>query len=741
MTGEAASVVQARDIHGNVHFHSSPPADDQVVIGRIPHEPPNFQPPEQIVTLAGMTSEVCLVCAVTGQRGVGKTQLAAAYARKRVRDGWLVAWINAESPDRIKAGMTNLAERLHVHNPEDDAETAAARLHDHLQSRTTPALLTFDNLTDLSAITPYLPGAGPTQVVITSTIRGAERIGRAVPVDVFDKPTALRFLRAATCLDDAAGAHTLAAELGYLPLALAQAAARIRAGWTYQTYLDRHRTYPVDQYLKSRPGDPYPLGAPAAILIALEPFAPSPLLNTLAVLSPDGVTRDILPPDEAIDDELERLYEASIIEFAGPTRAILMHRLVQRIIRDRCRHERTYLDVLLRQADRLAALAFPEEDSWMQRLRGDELVRQIDALWENSVRDAACAGILSLRSWSVRYLNATAQFLRSVPLALTVASDTKIYFDAESPATLDALTDLARSYRSAGKWAEAIAVCEQALRDERQSLGDGHPHSFIMAAELGNAYVLVGRLEKAILLLDQVLDHDRRNLGDQHLHTLASANNLAGAYKAARRLDEAIPLLERVLAAHQRVLGDDHRDTLISANNLATTVGSAGQLERAIELLERVAADCRRALGDDHPDTLKTVNNLAHAYRSARRYDESILLLKQNLIDCRRVFGIDNPDVLASVRNLACAYLLAGQIGEAIPLFEENLAARKRVVGEDNPGYIGTAIELFSAYQEAGLTDHANELFVRIAPKAVKILPESHPFIDLLKDALREDLG
>ena len=75
---------------------------DQVVTGLIPHEPPNFQTPAAL----GLLSEP--VCVVTGPRGVGKTQLAAAYARGRVRDGWLVAWIGAETADQITAGMVEL---------------------------------------------------------------------------------------------------------------------------------------------------------------------------------------------------------------------------------------------------------------------------------------------------------------------------------------------------------------------------------------------------------------------------------------------------------------------------------------------------------------------------------------------------------------------------------------------------------------------------------------------------------
>jgi hypothetical protein len=52
-------------------------------------------------------------------------------------------------------------------------------------------------------------------------------LGAAVPVDVFSESEALAFLAERTGSADAEGAREVAAELGYLPLALAQAAAVI----------------------------------------------------------------------------------------------------------------------------------------------------------------------------------------------------------------------------------------------------------------------------------------------------------------------------------------------------------------------------------------------------------------------------------------------------------------------------------------------------------------------------------
>ena len=285
------------------------PADDrvagplpgvQVVVGEIPREPAGFVARETLERLASVagSGRVAVVCAVTGLRGVGKTQLAAAYARQRVREGWgLVGWVNAETPDAMQAGLARVAGRLGVADPEGDSAESARRLREHLQTRAGDGLLVFDNAAAPEMLRPFLPATGGTQVVVTSTDHAFAELGLAVNVTVFTRPESLGYLQARTGLADEGGATAVADELGDLPLGLAQAAATIRRqNLDYPGYLHRLRRVPVSALLGTVPGGDYPHATAAALLLSIQATEASDpsgltgrLLRVVAVLSPDGV--------------------------------------------------------------------------------------------------------------------------------------------------------------------------------------------------------------------------------------------------------------------------------------------------------------------------------------------------------------------------------------------------------------------------------------------------------------------
>jgi hypothetical protein len=59
-----------------------------VVVGDVPQKPPAFQPRENLAAeLGARRTGVSVVHAVTGTRGVGKTQVVAAYAQSCLAAG------------------------------------------------------------------------------------------------------------------------------------------------------------------------------------------------------------------------------------------------------------------------------------------------------------------------------------------------------------------------------------------------------------------------------------------------------------------------------------------------------------------------------------------------------------------------------------------------------------------------------------------------------------------------------
>jgi hypothetical protein len=207
-----------------------------------------------------------------------------------------VAWVNAEDESVVLAGLAEVAVALRIAGT-SDAEAAARAVRRLLEVDGERCLLVFDNATDPKLLRPFLPAAGAARVIITSNYQAVVNLGAGVPVDVFTEPEALTFLAARTGQADTAGAQEVAAEVGFLPLALAQAAAVIAAQHlSYATYLERLRRLPVAELLAAEEAGHYPRGMAAAVLLSLDGVrtgedgeACAAVMDLLAVLSAAGV--------------------------------------------------------------------------------------------------------------------------------------------------------------------------------------------------------------------------------------------------------------------------------------------------------------------------------------------------------------------------------------------------------------------------------------------------------------------
>jgi tetratricopeptide (TPR) repeat protein len=624
--------------------------------------------------------------ALTGMGGVGKTQLALAYAQRYRAEYELGWWVPAETELGLLTALADLGMALGLPADLPPGELAA-RTRDALGQRS-KWLLVFDNAPDPAAVAEFLPGTGGGHVLVTSRDSAWHGIAEPVPVDLLPLDEAVQLLVRRSGDPDKRAASTLAEALGRLPLALEQAAS----------YAATARL-PLARYLAlfdQRRAELLGLGKPlayqgtvdATFTLALDRLqerspAAGQLVELCALLAPDELPLPLLLSRPELLSEPLASVAADELRRGAVVGALYLQGLLTRDAGETARMHR------LVQAVTVAHLANAERQ---QRTAG--AVGLLDGLFPSEGEQP--------EHWSV-----CAQLLPHVQALLNHARVTQL----SSPAVANLLTSTGRYLWARGLDIRlAVDVFEQALAiDQRLHEGD-HSDVSRSLSNLNIALRAVGEYERAQELAEQALAIDQRLHEGDHPHLATSLSNLAetlrtlGEYERARELDE------QALAMRQRLYQGDYLGVAASLENLANDLLMLGEHRRAQELREQALAMWRRLYQGDNPYVARSLSNLALNLRRVGEYERARELDEQALAMQRRLYQGDHREVAGSLSRLAVDLAALGEYGRARELDEQALAMRQRLYQGDHPDVANSLSNLAADLRQAGEEERAREL-------------------------------
>ncbi|SCL20256.1 Tetratricopeptide repeat-containing protein [Micromonospora pallida] len=739
-----------------------PSGADRVRVGRIPPAAASWQNRQERLALvkaarAGRTAVLTQV--LSGMGGVGKTQLAAWFAREVRDEVDVLVWATAVGRDPIVAAYAEAAAACGLVADGSDPQRAAERFLAWLEETDRRWLVVLDNLDNLADAKGLWPPANPCGRTVVTTRRRDTSLntgGRTlVEVGLFNPAEAVGYLtRAIGDRHRMAEAAGLAEDLGRLPLALAQAAAFIRERNDLDCAAYRRRLadqrkqltdlLPVEDELpdehQATVAATWSLSIAAADTARPQGLA-RPVLEVAALLDPNGIptnlfttpaVRDHLtarrdasqPVDEDdVREALGNLHRFSLATLDGGT--LRVHALVQRVVREATAESDKPL-VAVTAADALWAIwpAIESDQQTAQPLRANTASLRTTShlyLWDN---DSGGHPVLFRAGLS---LGETGQVNAAVVYFRHLHATALAHLGPDHPDTLLTRNNLAASRGEAGDPAGAATAFQELLTDRLQSLGPDHPDTLLTRNNLAYWRGHAGDPAGAATAFQELLTDRLRVLGPDHPHTLATRGNLA--YWRGRAGDPAgaATAFQELLTDQLRILGPDHPDTLGARHNLALYCGRAGDAAGAVTAFQELLTDRLQSLGPDHPSTLTTRNNLASWRGEAGDPAGAATAFQELLTDQLRILGPDHPDTLATRNGLALWRGEAGDPASAVTAFQELLTDQLRILGPDHPDTLLTRNNLAHWRGRAGDAAGAVTAFQELLTDRLRILGPDHP--------------
>lgn len=673
---------------------------------------------------------------VAGLGGVGKTQLAAEFARGlwAAGDLDLMLWVPALSRDSVVSGYVQAGAELGLGPQSEAPERTAARFLAWLATTEQRWMIVLDDLAGPADIRDLWPPDRPRgRTVVTTRRRDADLLGgrNLVEISVFSQAEAIAYmtrkLHARPYLaDDVLG---VVGDLDALPLALGHAAAymidldlpcsayRVR-------FADRRRRltelFPDPQTLYD--GNSRTVATTWTLSIeAADRLPPAglarPLLEIVSALNPNGIPEAVLAAPTAqkylagrladrpdwtdIRDGLRGLHRFHLVTHEHGM--IRVHALVQRAVREEL-GEHASTAVARAAADAILEI-WPEADGETgQLLRANAMALQDN--WPTAIWNPA-AGIHPVMLRTVESLGSAVQLDEAIRLCRQLIRQATEHLGPRHPDTLALRDQLAGWLGDAGRTQEAITDLGRLLTDVTAALGHDHPMTITVRQNLGYQWGQAGYPAKAVQELTVVLGAQLRSLAPDDPAVITTRNQLVYFRDKARDTTvDPVPELEELVRLATRVYGARNRQTLELRGALAQRRTDHAE---STAQMQQVLADMREALGHDHRDVSVLRLNLAIRQAQAGDLTTAADSFQQLLTERVSSHGPYHRDTVATRHSLSKVLTGLGDAAGAAAQLTEVIEGMRRLVGPMHPDTLRRRYELACALGAQGQRAQAVE--------------------------------
>ncbi|KAJ5378060.1 Tetratricopeptide-like helical [Penicillium cataractarum] len=665
-----------------------------------------------IISATGQTK-----AAIHGLGGIGKTQIALELAyrvRERVPE-CSIFWIPCTSSESVEQAYLSIASILDI--PGIEPAKAKEQVRAHLsQDSAGKWLLIFDNADDIEmwtrgndavpALKTFLPRSENGHILLTSRNRKlAVRVAspNVLSVPDMDESTAMQIFEKSQIqqglLHNNHTTMALLEQLGFLPLAICQAAAYINENEItlsdYLALLKEQDTSAIELLSEKFEDDGrYDQTQNPVLITWLVSFQQiqqldklsAEYLSFMACINPRDIPQSILPPAPSAKRQVDALGLLSaysfISEHAGKS-SFSLHRLVHLATRNWMRANKIF-DIWIRRATQQLDYVFPDNNYKNKGLWREYLSHALYLTNSREFKDihiehveftSRVGGSLELDG---RYEEAKTLLIENLEVRQRALGP-------EHPNTLRSLNNLGSVLHYQGKYKEAEAIHRRALEGKEKALGLEHSDTLTSLNNLGSVLHDQGIYKEAEAIHRRVLEGREKALGLEHPDTLRSLNHLGLVLHDQGIYKEAEAIHRRVLEGREKALGLEHPDTLISLNNLGSVLRYQGKYKEAEAIHRRELKGCEKALGLEHPDRLTSLNNLGLVLRDQGKYKEAEAMHRRALEGYKKALGPEHPNSLISLNNLGLVLHDQGKYKEAEAIHRRALEGYKKALGPEHP--------------------------------------------------------